>query len=71
MLIGAAIALSSSWGLLPIAVLCAATQLLLCVVVSRAASTAMSSSDARRRGRDLGMVVGSLLFLGYIGLSLH
>ncbi len=69
LLIGAAIALSSSWGLLPIALLCAATQLLLCVVVSRAASTAMSGLMSGRRGRDLGMVVGSLLFLGYIGLS--
>ena len=69
LLIGAAIALSSSWALLPIALLCAATQLLLCVVVSRAASTAMSGLMSGRRGRDLGMVVGSVLFLGYIGLS--
>ncbi len=69
LLLGAAIALSSSWGLLPIALICCAVQLLLCVVVSRAASTAMSGLMSGRRGRDLGMVIGSLLFLVYIGLS--
>ncbi len=69
LLLGAAVALSSSWGLLPIAVVCCAVQLVLCVVVSRAASTAMSGLMSGRRGRDLGMVIGSLLFLVYIGLS--
>src|ERR1700712_4209901 len=69
LLIGAAIALSSSWGLLPLALLCAAAQLLLCVVASRAASTAMSGLMSGRRGRDLGMAIGSLLFLLYTGLS--
>lgn len=68
-LIGAAVALSSSWTLLPIALLCAVAQLGLCMVVSRAASTAMSGLMSGRRGRDLGMVIGSLLFLLYLGLS--
>lgn len=68
-MVGAAIALSSSWALLPVALLCAAAQLVLCVIVSRAASAAMSGLMAGRRGRDLGMVIGSLLFLVYIGLS--
>lgn len=68
-LVGAAIALSSSWSLLPVAVLCCAAQLVLCVVVSRAASAAMSGLMSGRRGRDLGMAVGSVLFLVYIGLT--
>ena len=68
-LIGAAIALSSTWALLPIALVCAAAQLALCVVVARAASAAMSGLMAGRRGRDLGMLIGSMLFLVYIGLS--
>jgi len=67
-LIGAAIALSSSWALLPMALVCSAGQLLLCVVVSRAASAAMSGLMSGRRGRDLGMVIGSMLFLAYFGL---
>ena len=69
LLIGAAVALSSSWALLPVALVCAAVQLLLCVVVSRAASTAMSGLMSGRRGRDLGMAIGSVLFLLYLGLS--
>ncbi len=69
LLIGAAIALSSSWTLLPVAVVCAAGQLLLCVIFSRAASTAMSSLMSGRRGRDLGMLVGGVLLLLYMGLS--
>ncbi|MET3805094.1 ABC-2 type transport system permease protein [Nakamurella sp. UYEF19] len=68
-MVGAAIALSTTWALLPIALICAAVQLLLCVIVSRAASASMAGLMAGRRGRDLGMVVGSLLFLVYIGLS--
>lgn len=68
-LLGAAIALSSSWALLPVAVVCCAVQLLLCVVVSRAASASMSGLMSGRRGRDLGMIVGSMLSLLYIGLS--
>jgi ABC-2 type transport system permease protein len=69
-LIGAAIALSSSWALLPVALVCSAGQLLLCVVVSRAASAAMSGLMSGRRGRDLGMVIGLMLFLAYFGFSL-
>jgi ABC-2 type transport system permease protein len=68
-LLGAAVALSSSWSLLPIALVCAAFQLLLCMVASRAASTAMSGLMSGRRGRDLGMAIGSILFLLYLGLS--
>lgn len=68
-LLGAAVALSSSWGLLPIALICAAAQLLLCMLVSRAASTSMSGLMSGRRGRDLGMAIGSVLFLLYLGLS--
>ncbi len=68
-LLGAAIALSSSWTLLPVALACSAAQLLLCVIVSRAASTAMSGLMSGRRGRDLGMAIGSMLFVVYIGLS--
>lgn len=68
-LVGAAIALSSTWSLLPIALLCCAAQLVLCVVVSRAASASMSGLMSGRRGRDLGMVLGSMLVLVYFGLS--
>ena len=68
-LVGAAIALSSTWSLLPMALLCCAAQLILCVVVSRAASASMSGLMSGRRGRDLGMAVGSMLFLLYIGVS--
>lgn len=68
-LVGAAIALSATWSLLPVALLCCAAQLVLCVVVSRAASASMSGLMSGRRGRDLGMAVGSVLFLLYIGLS--
>lgn len=68
-LLGVAVSLSSSWALLPIAVLCICAQLLLCITISRAASAAMSGLMAGRRGRDLGMVIGSLLFLAYVGLS--
>ena len=66
-LLGAAVALGVPWSVLPIAVLCAAAQLLLCVVLSRAASTSMSGLMASRRGRDLGMAVGLLIFLLYMG----
>ena len=51
--------------MLPIAVLCAAVQLVICVVLSRAASTSMSALMTSRRGRDLGMGVGFLIFLLY------
>lgn len=68
-LVGAAIALSPTWSVLPIALVCCAAQLVLCVVVSRAASASMSGLMSGRRGRDLGMAVGSMLFLLYFGLS--
>ncbi|MET0967481.1 MAG: hypothetical protein ABWZ02_13855 [Nakamurella sp.] len=66
-LVGAAIALGVPWSVLPVAVLCVIVQLLLCVVVSRAASTSMSGLMASRRGRDLGMAVGLVIFLLYMG----
>ena len=65
-LVGAAIALGVPWSVLPVALVCAAVQLMLCVVLSRAASTSMSALMASRRGRDLGMVVGLLIFLLYM-----
>ncbi len=68
-LIGAAVALSSSWSLLPVALVCSAAQLVLCIVLSRAASTSMAGLMSGRRGRDLGMAVGSVLFVGYLLLS--
>ena len=61
-LIGAAIALGVPWSVLPVAVVCAVVQLLLCVVLSRAASTSMSGADvepARPRSGD-GRRVGDL-----------
>ena len=65
-LIGAAVALGVPWSVLPIAVICAGVQLVTCVVLSRAASTSMSGLMSSRRGRDLGMVVGLLIFLLYM-----
>ena len=67
MLIGTAIALGVPWSVLPVAVVCVAVQLLLCVVLSRAASTSMSALMSSRRGRDLGMAVGLVTFLLYMG----
>ncbi len=52
--------------MLPVALVCAAAQLLLCVVLSRAASTSMSALMSSRRGRDLGMGVGLLVFVLYL-----
>ncbi len=65
-LIGAAVALGVPWSVLPIALICAGVQLVTCVVLSRAASTSMSGLMSSRRGRDLGMVVGLLIFLLYM-----
>jgi ABC-2 type transport system permease protein len=65
LLVGAAIGIGVPWSVLPIAVLCAAVQLVICVVLSRAASTSMSALMTSRRGRDLGMGVGFLIFLLY------
>ena len=58
LLLGAAIAIGVPWSVLPVAVVCAAVQLMICVVLSRAASTSMSALMTSRRGRDLGMAVG-------------
>ena len=65
LLVGAAIGIGVPWSVLPVAVLCAAVQLVICVVLSRAASTSMSALMTSRRGRDLGMGVGFLIFLLY------
>lgn len=66
-LIGAAIGIGVPLSVLPVALVCAALQLLLCVILSRAASTAMSGLMSSRRGRDLGMAVGLGVFLLYLG----
>lgn len=65
-LLGIAVALSVPWSLLPIALACMAVQMLLCVVLSRAASTSMSALMSSRRGRDLGMAVGLGIFVLYM-----
>ncbi len=69
LLIGAAVAISTPWAVLPLALVAAALQLVLCVVLSRAASTSMAALMTSRRGRDLGMLVGLALVIGYIGFS--
>jgi len=69
-LIGAAIGLSVSGWMLPIALLCAALQLVTCVVLSRAAATSMASLMSSRRGRDLGMLVGFAVIVLYMLASL-
>ncbi len=66
-LMGAAIGIGVPLSVLPIALMCAAAQLLLCVVLARAASTSMSALMSSRRGRDLGMGVGLLIFVLYLG----
>ena len=68
-MIGAVIGTSSPWALLPVALIAAGIQLITCVVLSRAAATAMSSLMASRRGRDLGVLVGFVLVAGYVALS--
>ncbi len=65
-LLGIAVALSVPWSLLPVAVVCMIVQMLLCVVLSRAASTSMSALMSSRRGRDLGMAVGLGIFVIYM-----
>lgn len=65
-LLGVAVALSVPWSLLPVALACMVVQLLLCVVLSRAASTSMSALMSSRRGRDLGMAVGLGVFVLYM-----
>jgi len=68
-MVGAVIGVSIPWWTLPIALAAAALQLLTCVVLSRALSTAMSSLMSSRRGRDLGVLVGFGLIVVYMGLS--
>jgi ABC-2 type transport system permease protein len=65
-LLGAAVALGVPWSVLPVALVCVIAQLLLCVVLSRAASTSMSALMSSRRGRDLGMALGLVIFLLYM-----
>ncbi|MDQ6659232.1 MAG: hypothetical protein M3Z00_13600, partial [Actinomycetota bacterium] len=65
-LVGAAIGLSVYGWMLPIALLCAALQLVTCVVFSRAAATSMASLMSSRRGRDLGMLVGFAVIVIYL-----
>ncbi len=65
-LLGVAVALSVPWSLLPVALVCMVVQMLLCVVLSRAASTSMSALMSSRRGRDLGMAVGVGIFVLYL-----
>jgi len=56
------------WSMMPIAVVCAAVQLITCVVLSRAAATSMAALMTGRRGRDIGMAMGLAVFPLYIGL---
>jgi ABC-2 type transport system permease protein len=65
LLLGAAIAIGVPWSVLPLALVCAAAQLIICVLLSRAASTSMSALMSSRRGRDLGMAVGFGVFVLY------
>ena len=65
LLLGAAVAIGVPWSAFPLAVVCAAVQLIICVVLSRAASTSMSALMTSRRGRDLGMAVGFGVFVLY------
>jgi ABC-2 type transport system permease protein len=66
-LLGAAVGVSVPWSVLPVAVVCVILQLLLCVILSRAASTSMSALMSSRRGRDLGMGLGLVIFVLYLG----
>ncbi|HEY5880434.1 MAG TPA: hypothetical protein VIU11_16105 [Nakamurella sp.] len=69
-LLGIAVALSVPLALLPVALACMVMQMLLCVVLSRAASTSMSALMSSRRGRDLGMAVGLGIFVLYMAFVL-
>lgn len=69
-LTGASFGLAAQWWMLPVALVCSAVQLIICVVFARAASTSLSSLMTSRRGRDLGMVVGFGIFVLYMALSL-
>ena len=69
LLLGAALALATQWWMLPVALVAAAVQLLICVLFSRALSTAMSGLMAGRRGRDLGVMIGFAVIVGYMLLN--
>lgn len=68
-LIGAALAISDPWSVLPVALVAAVLQLMLCVVLSRALSTSLSALMSSRRGRDLGLIVGVGIFALYMGFT--
>ncbi len=67
---GVAVMLSPDWAVLPVAIGCMIAQLLMLIVLSRAASTSLAGLMSTRRGRDLGMVVGFGVLLLYFGASL-
>ena len=69
-LLGAAVGLSANWAVLPVALVVCAAQLVTCVTFSRAASTSMAALMSSRRGRDLGMAVGILVVVAYVGASI-
>lgn len=68
-LLGVAVMISPSAAVLPIGLLCVAAQMLMVVVLSRAASTSLADLMSTRRGRDLGMLVGFGVFLLYLGVN--
>ncbi len=68
-LIGVAIALSLPIWLLPIALICAAAQMVLCIVLSRATATSLAALMSSRRGRDLGMLAGFGVFVLYLAAT--
>ncbi|WP_029135706.1 hypothetical protein [Nakamurella lactea] len=69
-LVGAAIGVSYRSWMIPLALVCAAVQLVTCVVFSRAAATSMAALMSSRRGRDLGMLVGFGVIVLYMLTSL-
>ncbi len=68
-LIGVAIALSVPLWVLPIALVCMAAQLVLCIALSRATATSLAALMSSRRGRDLGMLAGFAVFVLYLGAT--
>ncbi len=69
LLLGIAVMISPTWGMLPVSLGCVAAQLLLLIACSRAAATSLADLMSTRRGRDLGMLVGFGVFVAYIALS--
>ena len=68
-LIGASIGLSTHWWMLVPALVCAGVQLLLCVLFSRALSSAMGGLMSSRRGRDIGLLAGFFVFVAYFAIN--